>query len=62
VGKPAAWIDKNLVDGFYSLTAIVTSEFSNTIKGWQSGNVQAYSMYFLGGILALSALLMYALN
>lgn len=62
VGKPAAWIDKNLVDGFYSLTAIVTSEFSNTIKGWQSGNVQAYAMYFLGGILALSALLMYALN
>jgi NADH-quinone oxidoreductase subunit L len=62
IGKPAAWIDKNVVDGFYSLTAMVTAEFSNTIKGWQSGNVQAYAIYFLGGILALSTLLMYVLK
>lgn len=62
VGRPAAWIDKNIVDGFYVLSALVTTEFSNTIKGWQSGNVQSYAIYFLSGILALSALLMYALN
>lgn len=59
IGKPAAWIDKNIVDGFYSLTAMITQEFSGTIKGWQSGNVQLYAIYFLGGILALVSFLLY---
>jgi NADH-quinone oxidoreductase subunit L len=59
VGKPAAWIDKNIVDGFYSLTAMITQEFSGTIKGWQSGNVQIYAIYFLTGILALVSILLY---
>jgi NADH-quinone oxidoreductase subunit L len=62
IGKPAAWIDKNIVDGFYVLTALVTTEFSNTIKGMQSGKVQVYAMYFLSGILVLSILLTYLIK
>ncbi len=62
IGRPAAWVDKNIVDGFYSMSAVVTEEFSNTIKGWQSGNVQGYALYFLGGIMGLAILLLYVLN
>ncbi|OYU97407.1 MAG: NADH-quinone oxidoreductase subunit L [Bacteroidetes bacterium B1(2017)] len=62
IGRPAAWIDKHIVDGFYSLTALVTAEFSSTIKGFQSGNVQGYALYFLGGIMGLAVLIMYVLK
>jgi NADH-quinone oxidoreductase subunit L len=61
IGRPAAWIDKTIVDGFYSLTATTTEEFASTIKGWQSGNLQSYALYFLGGILGLAILIIYAL-
>jgi NADH-quinone oxidoreductase subunit L len=62
IGRPAAWIDKNIIEGFYVLTGLVTAEFSSTIKGWQSGNVQGYALYFLGGIMGLAILIMYVLN
>ncbi len=61
IGRPAAWIDKHIVDGFYTLTAITTEEFSSTIKGWQSGNLQSYALYFLASILGLAILIIYAL-
>ena len=61
IGRPAAWIDKHIVDGFYTLTATTTEEFSSTIKGWQSGNLQSYALYFLASVLGLAILIIYAL-
>lgn len=59
IGRPAAWIDKNIVDGFINLLASVTAKISEFIKGFQSGKVQNYTLYFFGGILGLAILFIY---
>src|SRR5664279_703628 len=47
VGRPAAWFDKNVVDGLMNMTAQITMGISGKIKGFQSGKVQQYAIYFL---------------
>ncbi len=59
IGRPAAWIDKNIVDGFMNLLAAITAKISELIKGVQSGKVQNYALYFFGGIVALAVLFIY---
>jgi NADH-quinone oxidoreductase subunit L len=59
VGRPAAWIDKYIVDGFMNLLATITVKISEVIKGLQSGKVQSYTLYFFGGIIALAMLFIY---
>ena len=59
IGRPAAWIDKHIVDGFMNLLATITGKFSAFIKGLQSGKVQAYALYFFGGIIGLTVLFIY---
>ena len=59
VGRPAAWIDKNIVDGSVNLAASVTGRTSELIKGLQSGRVQSYVLYFFGGIAAMAILFIY---
>ena len=59
VGKPAAWIDKNIVDGFMNLLAAITAKISALIKGLQSGKVQNYALYFFAGIAGLAVLFIY---
>jgi len=59
IGKPAAWIDKNIVDGLMNLIAAVTAKISLLIKGLQSGRVQGYALYFFGGIAGLAVVFIY---
>jgi NADH-quinone oxidoreductase subunit L len=59
IGRPAAWIDKNIVDGVMNAIASVTAGISSFIKGIQSGKVQAYALYFFGGIIALAIVFIY---
>jgi NADH-quinone oxidoreductase subunit L len=59
VGKPAAWIDKHIVDGLMNLLATITAKISVLIKGLQSGRVQNYALYFFGGIAGLAVLFIY---
>jgi NADH-quinone oxidoreductase subunit L len=59
IGRPAAWIDKNIVDGFMNLLAFITAAFSEFIKGIQSGRVQSYALYFFGGAIGLAAIFIY---
>jgi NADH-quinone oxidoreductase subunit L len=59
VGRPAAWIDRNVVDGFMNLLASVTAKISELIKGLQSGKVQGYALYFFGGVLGLAVVFIY---
>ena len=59
IGRPAAWIDKNIVDGFMNGLGYVTAATSNVIKGVQSGKVQSYALYFFGGIAGLAILFIY---
>jgi NADH-quinone oxidoreductase subunit L len=57
--RPAAWIDKHIVDGSMNALASGTARFSTAIKELQSGRVQSYALYFFGGIIALAAIFIY---
>ncbi|MBC8172733.1 MAG: NADH-quinone oxidoreductase subunit L [Chitinophagales bacterium] len=59
IGRPAAWIDKNIVDGFMNFIALFTAKISALIKGLQSGKVQNYALYFFAGIAGLAVLFIY---
>jgi len=59
IGRPAAWIDKNIVDGLMNGVANTTASVSGFIKGIQSGKVQSYAIYFFGGIVALAVVFLY---
>jgi NADH-quinone oxidoreductase subunit L len=62
VGRPAAWIDKNIVDGMVNLAGNTTTAISERIKKLQSGKVQQYAIYFLAGVIGLAALFIYILK
>ncbi|MBZ5857791.1 NADH-quinone oxidoreductase subunit L [Flavihumibacter profundi] len=59
VGRPAAWFDRNIVDGTMNLLASTTAAISDLVKGWQSGQVQRYAIYFFGGIFTLGVIFIY---
>ncbi len=59
IAKPAAWIDKNIVDGLVNATGDGTGLISEKIKGLQSGKVQQYAVYSLLGVIGLAALFIY---
>ena len=59
VARPAAWIDKNIVDGGVNLTAKVTGIFSEKIKIIQSGKAQEYAIYFFSATIGLVLLFIY---
>ena len=59
VGRPAAWFDRNIVDGFMNLLASITQNISAFIKGIQSGKVQGYALYFFLGIFGLAVVFIY---
>ena len=59
IGNAAAWIDKNIVDGFMNLLADTTAHISELIKGFQSGKLQQYAVYFFAGIIGFMLLFIY---
>jgi len=59
VGRPAAWIDRNIVDGTMNGIAWTTGKISVMIRGMQSGRVQSYAIYFFGGIVVLVIVFLY---
>jgi len=59
IGRPAAWIDKNIVDGAMNLTGNATVLASELSRGIQSGKVQNYAIYFLCGIITLTVVILY---
>jgi len=59
IGKPIAWIDRNIVDGCMNALAAITVKISGWIKGMQSGKVQGYALYFFGGVTLLAILFIY---
>lgn len=59
IGRPAAWIDKNIIDGLVNGSAAVTGKVSSAIKGIQSGTVQGYAIYFFSGIILLAVIFIY---
>jgi NADH-quinone oxidoreductase subunit L len=59
IGRPAAWFDRNVVDGLMNAFAWVSLVFSEKIKHLQNGRLQTYSAFFLGGVLILAFVLLY---
>jgi NADH-quinone oxidoreductase subunit L len=62
VGRPAAWFDRNIVDGAVNLAGTTTQKISAGIKKMQSGKVQQYAVYFLAGVILLAVLFIYVLK
>jgi NADH-quinone oxidoreductase subunit L len=59
IGRPAAWFDKNVVDGLVNATGNTTQWISEKIKRFQSGKVQQYAIYFLVSVIGLALLFIY---
>ena len=59
IGRPAAWVDRYIIDGMMNGLAYVTANTSNMIKVVQSGKVQNYALYFFGGIVGLAIVFIY---
>jgi NADH-quinone oxidoreductase subunit L len=59
IGRPAAWVDKNVVDGLVNATGNSTQFISEKIKELQSGKVQQYAIYFLASVIGLAVLFIY---
>jgi NADH-quinone oxidoreductase subunit L len=62
IGRPAAWFDKNVVDGLVNFTGDTTQLVSEKIKKVQSGKVQQYAIYFLVSMVGLALLFIYILK
>lgn len=62
VGRPAAWFDRNVVDGTMNGIAWTTGKISVAIKGIQSGRVQSYAIYFFGGVVLLTIIFVYLMK
>ncbi len=59
VGRPVAWFDKYIVDGLMNAIGNLIRSIAEMIKGFQSGKVQQYAMYFLAGAIGLVVLFIY---
>ena len=54
ISAPVAWFDRHVVDGLMNLLARVTNGAAYVIRDMQSGSVQRYCIWFLGGALGLT--------
>jgi NADH-quinone oxidoreductase subunit L len=59
IGRPVAWIDRHIVDGLMNAIGDLTRGIAELIKGFQSGKVQQYALYFLCGAVGLLLLFIY---
>lgn len=58
ISAPVAWFDRHVVDGFMNLLARATNGAAYVIRDMQSGSVQRYCIWFLGGALGLTIFLL----
>ncbi len=56
--KPIAWFDRHIVDGTMNGMAYVTNKISYAIRGFQSGRIQLYVLWYLIGAVVLAAVTM----
>ena len=57
ISKPIAWFDRHVIDGTFDFIAWAANAASDSIRGFQSGQIQPYTYVFLCGALALILLL-----
>ena len=59
IGRPAAWVDRNVFDGIVNGAGYVTAWTAQLIRGLQSGSVQNYALVFFSGVAAMAILFIY---
>ncbi len=59
IARPAAWIDQHIINAAVNGSAALMQKIATSIKTWQSGKVQDYGLYFLGGVIGLAVLVLY---
>ena len=57
ISTPLAWFDRHVIDQFMNFMAWSTNAAGETVQPMQSGKIQTYTMWFLGGIIVLTAAL-----
>ena len=58
ISAPVAWFDRHVVDGLMNMLARATNGAAYVISDMQSGSVQRYCIWFLGGALGLTIFLL----
>ena len=58
ISAPVAWFDRHVVDGLMNMLARATNGAAYVIRDMQSGSVQRYCIWLLGGALGLTIFLL----
>ena len=58
VSTPLAWFDRHVIDQFMNFMAWATNASGENVQPIQSGKVQSYAIWFLGGIVVLTMILL----
>ena len=58
ISAPVAWFDRHVVEGLMNMLARATNGAAYVIRDMQSGSVQRYCIWFLGGALGLTIFLL----
>jgi NADH-quinone oxidoreductase subunit L len=57
IARPLAWFDRNVVDGGVNLSAWITKTTGWELRRLQTGQIQVYGLWFVGGMLFLLLIL-----
>ena len=58
VSTPLAWFDRHVIDQFMNFMAWATNASGESVQPIQSGKVQSYAIWFMGGIVVLTMILL----
>jgi len=58
ISTPLAWFDRHVIDQFMNFMAWSANAAGESVQPLQSGKVQSYTMWFLGGVIVLTIMLL----
>lgn len=58
VSAPLAWFDRHVIDQFMNFMAWSTNAAGEEVQPLQNGRIQSYTMWFFGGVIVLSIMLL----
>ncbi|MFM9056723.1 MAG: NADH-quinone oxidoreductase subunit L [Bacteroidota bacterium] len=59
IGRPAAWIDKFVIDGTVIAIGRTTDRIAETVRVLQTGRVQDYALFFIASFITLALFAIY---
>jgi len=62
ISRPIAWFDRHVVDGGVNLSAWTTRALGSTFRQTQTGQVQTYGLWYVGGLLLVLLVLWAAMH